>query len=64
MRLVIGVQTDLMEHDLIYGQTEMTKEMKVSYNPNVLVDVGSPMGRRAQAMRVPSPTGLDIALKV
>ena len=50
-----------MEHDLIYGQTEIKKEMKVSYTPNVLVDAGLPMGRRAQATRVPSPIGLGVA---
>ena len=37
--------------------------MKFNYTPNVLVDTDSPMGRRVQATRVPSPTGLDIALK-
>ena len=53
-----------MKHDRIHGRTETTKEMKFSYTPNVLVDADSPMGRRVQATRVPSPTGLDIALKV
>ena len=63
-KLAIGAPTDLMEYDLIHGQTEITKEMKVSYNPSVLVNISSPMGRRTQIMRIPSPTGLDIALKV
>jgi len=48
-----------MEHDRICGQTHIMKEMKFSYTPNVLVDADSPMGRRVQATRVPSPTGLD-----
>ena len=52
-----------MKHDWIHGQTDRMKEMKFSYTPNILVDAGSPMGRRAQTTRVPSPTGLDIALK-
>ena len=56
-----STETDLMEHDLIYGQTEIKKEMKVSYTPNILVDAGLPMGRRAQARRVPSPMGLNVA---
>ena len=42
-RLVIGAQTYLMEHDRIYGQTKIAKEMKFSYTPNKLVDTGSPM---------------------
>ena len=53
-----------MEHDRIHGQTDITKEMKFSYTPNVLVDVNSPMGRRVQVMRVRNPTDLDIALNV
>ena len=53
-----------MEHDLIYRQTEIKKEMKVSYTPNVLVDAGLSMGRIAQVKRLPSPMGLRIALKV
>jgi hypothetical protein len=53
-----------MEHDRVHGQTEITKEMKFSYTPNVLVDADSPMGRIVQVMRVPSPMILDIALKV
>ena len=53
-----------MEHDRICGRTDRTTEIKFSYTPNVLVDADSPMGRRVQAIMVPSPMGLDIALNV
>ena len=52
-----------MGHDQISERTDRTKETKFSYTPNVMVDVDSPMGRRVQATRVLSPTGLDIAFK-
>ena len=53
-----------MEHDRIHGRTDITTKTKFSYTPNVLMDADSPMGRRVQATRVPSPTDLDIALNV
>ena len=53
-----------MEHDQLYGQTDITKDTKFSHTPNILVDANSPMGKRLQAIRVPSPTGLGIASSV
>ena len=53
-----------MEQEQVHGQTDITKEMKFRYTSNLCVDANLPMGKKVQAMRVPNPMGLGIALNV